>query len=105
VLAVACLLAKKPLPIGGVRESRRRERMAVSHKAKPAAAVTANGPCKSDRLAGSITPRNIIADLKAQRGRLFDRYGCEREERVLKNWSPEACIVMGLHRVDDGGEP
>ena len=61
--------------------------------------------CGVDDLAdGSICSTNIIAELAAQRGRLIDRFGRERSEAILKNWSPQAIMVMGIRRVPEGGE-
>ena len=78
--------------------------MALS-KRKPPPRRERDGGKHDDLAEGSILPRNIIETLKSQRGRLIDRFGRERDDRVLDNWSVEACLVMGLHRVDDGGEP
>ena len=75
------------------------------NRRRPAQALAVNGPQQSDALGGAISPRDIIADLKRQPGCLVDRFGHPRHERVLDNWSVEACLVMGLHRVDDGGDP
>ena len=78
--------------------------MAVSHKAKPAAAATANGPCKNDRLTGATSLPDSIEQLKPQHGRLIDRFGHEHSEHIFKNWSPAALRVMGIRRVPEGGE-
>ena len=41
------------------------------------------------------------AKLKAQRGRLVDRYGHEHSEAIFENWTPAAIRALGIHRVDD----
>lgn len=76
----------------------------MTHKKQPPRSERGGGKSQ-DRAGRSISSTDIIAKLRTQPGRLIDRFGLERDDRVLDNWSAEACIVMGLHRVDDGGEP
>ena len=73
--------------------------MAAPSKRKPAPAVAGDG-FPNDALGGGIdTAKNNIARLRAQPGRLRDRFGHFYHDRVLDNWSVAACIAMGLHRV------
>jgi hypothetical protein len=69
---------------------------------KPAPAVAGSGLPNVDALGGGIGNSNNIAWLRAQPGRLRDRFGHYYHDRVPDNWSPAACIAMGLHRVVEG---
>jgi hypothetical protein len=76
--------------------------MAARNKRKPAPALAGNGLPKADRLGGAISDLRNIVRLRAQPGRLRDRFGHFYPDRVLTNWSPAACRAMGLHRVVEG---
>jgi hypothetical protein len=76
--------------------------MPPAHTAKPAAAATANGPCKNDRPTGATSLPDSIEKLKAQHGRLIDRYGHEYSEAIFRNWSHAAIKAMGVRRVVAG---
>ena len=70
---------------------------------KPATAETVNGLPNVDALGGGIDDLHTIAYLKAQPGRLRDRFGHFYPDRVLDNWSAKAIAAMRLHRVVEGG--
>ena len=82
--------------------------MAPGHSRRPAAALSANGPRKTGRLAGAILPTGIIEELKFKRGGLVDKHGHLHSEHIFQHWSPAAIRALGSRRVDcdnDGGEP
>ena len=76
--------------------------MRRSNVRKPAPAVAGNGLPNVDALGGGIDDLHTIARLRAQPGRLRDRFGHFYHDRVLDNWSAKACVAMGLHRVVEG---
>ena len=76
--------------------------MARQNKRKPAPALAVNGLPNFDVLGGGIDNTITIACLRAQPGRLRDRFGHYYHDRVLDNWSVQACIAMGLHKVVEG---
>ena len=74
-------------------------RWRANNRRKPAPAVAGNGLPKGDALGSGI---DNITELKAQPGRLRDRFGHYYPDRVLDNWSLKACVAMGLRRVAGG---
>jgi hypothetical protein len=82
--------------------------MAPGHSKRPAAALSANGPRKTGRLADATSPTGIIEELKLKRGRLVDKHGHLHSEHIFQHWSPAAIRALGIRRVErdnDGGEP
>jgi hypothetical protein len=76
--------------------------MASANTARPAAAVTANGPRETDRRGGTISP---VDKPQLSNGQLFVGYfGHFHSESILTAWSPAMLAVMRVHRVEGGAQ-
>jgi hypothetical protein len=65
---------------------------------RPAAALAASEPRKTDRLAGAISPNNRP---EARQDQYRDKYGHLLSASIFKNWSLAAIKALRIHRVGD----
>jgi hypothetical protein len=71
--------------------------MSPPHVTRPAAALTACGPRRSDRAGQPISPSDRPQERLSQ---LCDKYGHLHSEAIFHNWSPAAIKALGIRRID-----
>lgn len=76
--------------------------MAPPNTPRPAAALAASGPQKSDRLARTIWSTDRPQEVA---GQWRDKYGHLHSGAIFKNWSPTAIKALGIHRVVEPDDP